>query len=221
MPVSTRRIAAVQRPQPVRLAQHRDLRPRLRLGPRCRPMPDQLAAFILELRHIRPCCGILSRRSGRGWRREILQHPALLIPPGKGVVPGVLLEKHRLAGLDQMHLAVLGVGDDHRAHQHRQHLIRAKDGAEAFRMAKPVTRRHAEHQLVDLVGRDIDPVVDLPRRRIPPQMPRDRGVGDRRRAVEHRAGRGFIGHQSLRCVVKMRGGAVTDLVETRRHESWK
>ncbi len=115
------------------------------------------------------------------------------------------MKEHRLAGLHQMHLAGFGVGEDHGAHQHRQHLIRAKDGAKTGGMAKAVAGWQAKDQLVDLSGRDIDPVIDLPRLKIAPDMPGGGGIGDGDWPIKHRTGRGFIGHGSLRRVVKVGG----------------
>ena len=73
------------------------------------------------------------------------------------MVPCVLLEKHRLALLNQVGFTGFRVADYHRAHQHEQHFGGGKDGAERFRMPEPGAGGQAEHRLVDfVVGLDRD-----------------------------------------------------------------
>ena len=85
------------------------------------------------------------------------------------MMPRVLLKKGRFPCFNHMNFARFGIGDDHCAHQYSQHLVGAKNRTKAFRMAKPLPGGHPEHQLMDFIGRDINPIVDPPRRIIAPQ----------------------------------------------------
>jgi hypothetical protein len=58
-----------------------------------------------------------------------------------------------------MDLARFRVGHGHRALEDKQYLISGKDSSEGLGVPKPLTRGQPEHELVDLVGRHVDPVV--------------------------------------------------------------
>jgi hypothetical protein len=141
--------------------------------------------------------GVRARRAGRRRRREELEDAQRLGPVGERVVPGVPAEEDLLAGPDALDLAGLGVGDDERALEHVQHLVGGEDGAVGLRVPERPARAEPEHEDVHALRRGVDPVEDLARLRVAPDVARDVGAADERGPVERRAGRGGGGEEAL------------------------
>jgi len=59
------------------------------------------------------------------------------------VVPGVAADEDLLAGLDALHLAGLGVGDDHRPIEDVEDLVGREDGSIRLGVAERAARREA------------------------------------------------------------------------------
>ena len=165
--------------------------PQARLGRRVRrPVPEPGVVGVARCLEVGLGARVGARRARGGRRREQLQHAQRLRPEGERVVPGVAAEEHALPGPHALDLAGLGVGDDHRALEHVQHLVGGEDRAEVRRVAEAAAGRHPEQQHVDLVGRGVDPVEHLARLRVAPDVAGDVGAADLRRPVERRPRRG-------------------------------
>ena len=158
-----------------------------------RPVGKQVVLDIGRLLQVRLRVRVRLRRAGRGRRREELQHPQRLGALRDAVVPRVGPEPHRLAAFDAVHLAGLRVRKQQHPAEDVEDLVGAEVRPCALRVAEPVARGEREHELLDLLVRDVDPVVHEARRLVAPQLQRRVGGPDRagrRRHHRRRVGRG-------------------------------
>src|SRR5262249_19806081 len=102
-------------------------------------------------------------------------------------MPCILAEEHGLALMGDLDFAGFRIGAPEDSLQHIEYFIRAEDGAVLFRMAERAARGQAEDQLMDLVARSVDPVIDLTGFLIAPKMPRNLIVTDMGRTIEGRS----------------------------------
>jgi len=86
-----------------------------------------------------------------------------------------------------MHLARLRIRRAIDAAQYVEHLVGAEHRRPVLRMPEGAARRQAEHQLMDLVGRRIDVVVDETGGVVAPQEPGHALISDVGRLGEGRA----------------------------------
>jgi hypothetical protein len=106
------------------------------------------------------------------------------------VVPGVAPEEHLLPGLDDPHLAVLGIGDHQGALQHAVGDVGGEDGLVAGRVPELPAGCELVLQHVQGVGGDVDPVGDETGHGIAPHVVRRRVSPYDGGPVERRTGRG-------------------------------
>ena len=168
---------------PQHVAHHAQAR-RRRLGGR--PCAEQRVVGVAGHLEIRLLTRVRARGAGRRRGREELEHAQRLRPERERVMPGVAAEEHALPGRGALDLAGLRVGDHQHPLEDMQQLVGGEDRAEVLRVPEPRARREPEDEHVDLVGRRVDPVEDLAGRRIAPDVARDVGAADQRRAVERR-----------------------------------
>ena len=190
--------AAVQPPRRVAGTQHLE-RPRLR-------------AAVHGFGEVRPRLRVCARRAHRGWRREELEHPQVVVAVGETVVPGVAAEEDALPRLRAHDLSRLRVGEHERALEDVHELVGREDRAEAVGVAEGLPRRQAEHDRVDPVGRHVDPVLDEACVLVSPCVTDGVLRADRRRPIEGGPRRRLIAHDE-------RGGRVRNAPPRPRHAS--
>lgn len=117
----------------------------------------------------------------------------------EGVMPGVAPEKHTFARLHPMDLTRLRIRNRHHPLEHAENLIRPENGPMVRGMPEGTVRFEPEHERMDELARDVDPVRNFPRLRVAPQMmngriPRDVGrlIKSRPRGCPIQARRGDV-----------------------------